>query len=259
MFAGCMLKLFQAFTCLSSRTIAPVKLASKTSQEISAKANVWFVAKATSCTNQRLIALRGERKVNRAGRELTLVAQEQECNLRLLPPTASVALSLGLGWLPVSQCHSFQGFGGNCRCWDFNAASGSCTLQFWLDGWWFYLRFLWGDCLYVSWSSASESVNRSGLCVLLQTGFRCSSAGTLYRSHLAESHIVSVVVWPWHSGCGKQLHDVLQPSDGWWAGELTGNWHIFKSGTWVGESLRCLMQFSCAHEHQPADWRSDLK
>jgi hypothetical protein len=36
------------------------------------------------------------------------------------------------------------------------------------------------------------------------------------------------------SGCGKQLHDALQPSDGWWAGELTGNWHIFRKGARVG-------------------------
>eukprot|EP00435_Cladocopium_sp_Y103_P071738 s412_g38.t1 len=70
---------------------------------------------------------------------------EQECHLRLLPSNGR--------------------FSGNCRCWDFNSASGSCTL---------------------------------------------------YRR------------------CGKQLHDALQPSTGWWAGELTGNWHIFRKGARVG-------------------------
>jgi len=30
------------------------------------------------------------------------------------------------------------------------------------------------------------------------------------------------------------LHDVLQPSVGWWAGELSGNWHVFKKGGHLG-------------------------
>eukprot|EP00434_Breviolum_minutum_P008907 symbB.v1.2.007854.t1/scaffold448.1/size203282/6 len=37
-----------------------------------------------------------------------------------------------------------------------------------------------------------------------------------------------------YKSCGKQLHDVLQPSVGWWAGELSGNWHVFKKGGHLG-------------------------